>query len=187
VQARASRKSRRLTEAAVHVLHQQGVEKTTLADIARAADVPVGNVYYYFKTKDDLVRAALAEHSTYQDELLARLDDLADPRKRIESLVQEWISNREEAARRGCPTGTLAMELRKRPDDALSTEAAAVYRRMLDWITHQFREIGRPDPDQLAMTLVAHSEGMAMMSNIFSDPEIVTREGARLLHWLDEL
>jgi AcrR family transcriptional regulator len=39
-------KRQRLVEGARRVLHQQGVEKTTLADIAHAADVPVGNVYY---------------------------------------------------------------------------------------------------------------------------------------------
>ena len=38
---------------------EQGIEKTTLADIAQAADVPVGNIYYYFKTKDELVRAVV--------------------------------------------------------------------------------------------------------------------------------
>jgi AcrR family transcriptional regulator len=27
------------------VIHRQGVEKTTIADIAEAAEVPVGNVY----------------------------------------------------------------------------------------------------------------------------------------------
>jgi AcrR family transcriptional regulator len=35
----------------------QGVERTTIADIAPAADVPLGNVYYYFKMKDDIVDA----------------------------------------------------------------------------------------------------------------------------------
>ena len=49
----------RLVAAARTTIHQQGVEKTTLADIAAAADVPVGNVYYYFKTKDELVAAVL--------------------------------------------------------------------------------------------------------------------------------
>ena len=186
-QARAARKSRRLTEAAVRVLHRQGVERTTLADIAREADVPVGNVYYYFKTKDDLVRAALSEHDTYQNELLARLDELADPRDRVASLVREWISHRDEAARRGCPTGTLAMELRKRPDETLGFEAAAVYRRLLDWVARQFRELGRPDADRLAMTLVAQYEGMSTMSNIFNDPEIILHEGDRLLGWLGDL
>jgi AcrR family transcriptional regulator len=59
---RAAGKRERLTTAAATVLHEQGVEKTTLADIARAADVPIGNVYYYFKTKDELVEAAIGTH-----------------------------------------------------------------------------------------------------------------------------
>src|SRR6516165_3905370 len=45
----------RLIAAAVLLLHRHGVERTTLADIAKAADVPVGNVYYYFKTKDEVI------------------------------------------------------------------------------------------------------------------------------------
>ncbi|RJL24040.1 TetR/AcrR family transcriptional regulator [Bailinhaonella thermotolerans] len=44
------------------MLHEQGVEKTTLADIARAVDIPVGNVYH-FKAKDDLVEAAIGTHA----------------------------------------------------------------------------------------------------------------------------
>ena len=52
-------KRERLVAGASEVIHRQGVERTTIADIARAADVPVGNVYYYFKTKDELVEAAI--------------------------------------------------------------------------------------------------------------------------------
>jgi AcrR family transcriptional regulator len=36
-------------------MYRQGASATTLADVAQAADVPLGNVYYYFKTKDDLI------------------------------------------------------------------------------------------------------------------------------------
>ena len=38
-------KRERLVAAATKLLHQQGIERTTLADIANAADVPAGNVY----------------------------------------------------------------------------------------------------------------------------------------------
>src|ERR1700739_2362726 len=55
-------KRQRLIAAASQLLHQHGVEKTTLADIAQAADVPVGNVYYYFKTKDDIITAVIEAH-----------------------------------------------------------------------------------------------------------------------------
>ena len=52
-------KRERLVAGAREVMHRQGVENTTIADVAGAADVPVGNVYYYFKTKDELIDAAI--------------------------------------------------------------------------------------------------------------------------------
>jgi AcrR family transcriptional regulator len=35
--------------------HRNGFRDTSLADIAEAAHVPVGNLYYYFKTKEEAV------------------------------------------------------------------------------------------------------------------------------------
>ncbi|MFJ6383810.1 TetR/AcrR family transcriptional regulator [Kitasatospora sp. NPDC092039] len=183
----ASQKRRRLTAAAARVLHEQGVERTTLADIAREADVPVGNVYYYFKTKDELVRAALSEHSAHLDELTAALEQLPDPLDRLKALVEAWVGRRDTAARRGCPTGTLAVELDKRADGDLDAEAGAVIRRLLDWAAGQFRELGLPDPDGLALTLVAGYQGMSLLANALRDPDVMTREGGRLLSWLDSL
>jgi AcrR family transcriptional regulator len=40
----------RLVRAASQVIHRQGYGRTTLADIAQAADVALGSVYYYFKS-----------------------------------------------------------------------------------------------------------------------------------------
>lgn len=185
--ARAADKRRRLTAAAAQVLHEQGVERTTLADIARVADVPIGNLYYYFKTKDELVRAALSEHSAHLDELTGRLDQLPDPLDRLKALIEAWVGRRDIAARYGCPTGTLAVELDKRADGTLDAEAGAVIRRLLDWAAHQFRTLGLPDPDDLAITLVSGYQGMSLLANALRDPDIMTRQGALLIHWLDSL
>lgn len=176
-----------MTSAAARVLHEQGVERTTLGDIARAADVPVGNVYYYFKTKDELVRAALSEHSAHLDELTGRLDQLTDPRDRLAALIRGWIDQRDIAARYGCPTGTLAVELDKRADGTLDVEAGAVIRRLLDWAGCQFRELGLRDPDDLALTFVSTYQGMSLLANALHDPDVMTREGARLLRWIESL
>lgn len=48
----ASDKRVLLLEAAKTLIHKQGYNLTTPADIAKAANVPLGNVYYYFKTKE---------------------------------------------------------------------------------------------------------------------------------------
>jgi len=49
----------RLIEAAKAKFYQQGVACTTLADIAQQAQVPLGNVYYHFRTKEALVEAVV--------------------------------------------------------------------------------------------------------------------------------
>src|SRR5258708_38752156 len=81
-------KRQRLVEGACLVLHQQGVEKTTLADIAQAADVPVGNVYYYFKTKDELVQAAIDAHAQDIQTMLASFDRHPSPKARLKAFLR---------------------------------------------------------------------------------------------------
>jgi AcrR family transcriptional regulator len=173
--------------ATAQVVHQQGVERTTIADIARAADVPVGNVYYYFKTKDELVAAALGEHAHHLRTLTDDLDRLADPRERLKGLVRAWVGQRDVAARYGCPTGTLAVELDKRPEGGLDVEAGKVIRLLLDWAERQFAALGLPDPGGLALTLVGAYQGMSLLANALRDPGVMTSQGDRLLAWLDSL
>lgn len=173
--------------AAAQVVHQQGAERTTIADIARAADVQVGNVYYYFKTKDELVAAALTEHTRQLETLTGELDRLPDPRERLKSLVRGWVGQRDLAARYGCPTGTLATELDKRAAGGLDQEAGKVIRLLLDWVASQFRELGLTDPDGLALTLVGAYQGMSLLTNALRDPQIMVKEGDRLIAWLDTL
>ena len=50
-----------LISATLRVISAQGFEGTTVRDIARAAGASVGSVNYYFSSKDDLLRAAVAE------------------------------------------------------------------------------------------------------------------------------
>jgi TetR/AcrR family transcriptional repressor of nem operon len=185
--ARGADKRRRLTAAAAKVLYEQGVERTTLADIATAAGVPVGNVYYYFKTKDELVEAALGEQTAQLAALTDRLDQLADPRDRLKGLVDAWLDQTDMAVRYGCPTGTLASELDKRADGGLDARVGDVIRQLLRWAQDQFAELGLPDPSDLAITLVAGYQGMALLTNALRDPGIMLSEGARLKRWIDTL
>ena len=52
-------KRTRLIETATKLAYGRGFRETSLADIAEAARVPVGNVYYYFKTKEELAEAVV--------------------------------------------------------------------------------------------------------------------------------
>jgi len=182
-------KRERLVAAACRVLHEQGVERTTLADIALAADVPVGNVYYYFKTKDQLVEAAINEHGNDLRAMLSALDRRRTPQARLKGLIGALVEQRELAARYGCPFGTLACELDKRPD-GLDRTAADVLGILADWAEQQFRSMGFGDQAEardLAIALIASYQGISLLTNTFRDPELMVREGRRLERWIDSL
>ncbi len=55
-------KRERLVEAAKLAFYHHGVSTTTLADVAALAAVPLGNVSYSFRTKDDLLAAVIDAH-----------------------------------------------------------------------------------------------------------------------------
>jgi TetR/AcrR family transcriptional regulator, transcriptional repressor for nem operon len=179
-------KRERLIDGARETLHAQGVESTTLADIATAADVPVGNVYYYFKTKDDLVEAVIAAHADEIHTRLAALEQHRTPKARLKAFVRMLTEQRELAARYGCPQGSLCSELDKR-DDELSRSCAQLMRLPMEWAERQLRAMGRRDARDLAVALIASYQGVSLLTNTFRDPELMAREGRRLERWIDSL
>jgi AcrR family transcriptional regulator len=181
------RKRERLVSAASDLLYQQGVENTTLADIAHAADVPLGNVYYYFKTKDEIVSAVIESHVRNMEEMLASLDrQHRTPKSRLKALIRELTDQRELIAQFGCPHGTLCSELEKRTS---GTDHATV-RLMtipLEWTERQFRAMGRHDAHDLAVEFMAAYQGAAVLTQALRQPELMTHEGRRLKRWIDSI
>ena len=182
----SSGKRERLVAGAMELLHEQGAQATTLADIAQAADVPVGNVYYYFKTKDELIAAAIDEHAAHVRATLSELERHRTPKARLKAFVAMVTSQRDLAARYGCPQGTLCSELDKR-DDELQQASAQLMALPIEWLERQFRELGRKDAAELAVAMIASYQGISLLTNTFRDPALMTREGRRLERWIDSL
>jgi len=184
LEAQRPGKRDRLVEAARLVLHQQGIERTTLADIAEVADVPVGNVYYYFKTKDDLVQAVVEAHARDIHALFDSFERHRTPTTRLKAFVRALTDQRETAARYGCPQGTLCSELDKRDDAQFADQLMQL---PIDWAERQFRAMGRRDARDLAVALIAAYQGISLITNTLRDPELMIREGRRLERWIDSL
>jgi AcrR family transcriptional regulator len=184
---RTSRKRDRLIAAACQLLHGQGVETTTLGDIAQLADVPPGNVYYYFKTKDEIIEAVIQFHLGAIRATLASIEGShRTPKGRLKALVKVLAEQRDLIAEHGCPHGSLCSELNKR-DAGTNHIAAELVRAPLVWVEDQFRLMGRRDAYDLAVTLIATYQGTALLSNTLGDSTLMIRESRRLTRWIDSL
>jgi AcrR family transcriptional regulator len=55
IAAKQAEKRQQIIEAAAQLIVQKGIDKTSLTDIAQAAGISKGSLYYYYATKNDLI------------------------------------------------------------------------------------------------------------------------------------
>lgn len=179
-------KRQNLTSAALTLFWEQGYGATSLANVAERAGVPLGNVYYYFKTKDSLADAIIAERRAAFDEMAGAWDSLPDPKDRLGAYLDMNEANRLMAAAHGCSMGNLSVELNK-DRSALGEKAASVMHRFVDWSTEQFRAMGRDDADSLGVTFIGSIQGAMLLANSFNDAALFSRELDRIRGWIADL
>lgn len=181
-------KKERLTAAAAMLVHQKGFANTTLADIAEQANVPLGGVYYYFKTKNELAKAVSDKRLRDINALLERFDQLPDPFTRLKALINVWDDDREIDSLYGCPVGSLCYELAK-GRGPLSSGASQLFITLLRWAEKQFREAGfaKKRSQTLALHLISALQGISLIANALGDPDSILMETKFLNDWLENI
>lgn len=179
-------KRERLIAAACDLFYRQGIAATTLAHIAEAADVPLGNMYYYFKTKDDIVAAVVEARTEEIRSATAALQRRhGSPKARLKALVAMLAESGETIADHGCPLGSLCTELANSGKSHPLT--APLMQTLLDWAEQQFHAMGRRDARELAHELIIAYEGSAVLTNALAQPELMAQQTRRLDKWINAL
>jgi AcrR family transcriptional regulator len=183
---RVSDKKERLIESAARLFYQAGFKDTSIADIAEDSGVPLGNVYYYFKTKDEMVAAVIEQRAEMFKTWAMEWEQIPDPRQRLFNLLDKQESEKDQIAKYGCPVGSLCQEL----DKGRTTVARGVDGLMswvLKWITRQFQEMGQKDADRYGLQMMSAIQGCSVVANALDDPKIIELEIARLKAWIKEM
>ena len=180
-------KRSRLVSAAVGLAYQNGFEATSLADIAREAKVPLGNVYYYFKTKDEIGEAIVELRLAQLSAQRQRWDEAESPKDRLCACVQGVFENKDCLAQLGCSVGTFCSELHK-AGGSVATRATEIFAQHLAWIESQFRALGKgKDSNGLAVHLLSAMQGVSILAHAFHDSGLVAAETKRLKSWIRSL
>ncbi|MHA6297469.1 TetR/AcrR family transcriptional regulator [Devosia sp. CAU 1758] len=180
-------KRERLTRAAVELAHRQGYRQTTLADLAMTAQVPLGNIYYYFKSKDDIGRAVLEQRLAEVAGMEQMLSGLPTALERLLAFVENSIGNAPLVAELGCPLGSLSAEMSKDGNE-WSGQAKGLLGGPMAWMERQFAEMGFGEKAaDLALQLQASLQGASLLAQSLGEPALLVREGRRLQGWLREL
>ncbi len=164
----------RLIEAARRLFWEKGYTATGIAEIVHAAGARSGSLYYFFPTKEDLLRVVL---ETYQELLKPFVvqpvfERVHDPIERIFGLLDGY---REQLLatkyQRGCPIGNLALEISNDLPAARELVAAnfSAWQRVIESCLED--AAGRLpagfDRKQAALFVLATMEGAVMLARTY--------------------
>jgi len=164
----------RLRELALQLFAEQGYEKTSLREIAEHLGVTKAALYYYFKSKEDIVRSLVEDYVADLDELIAW--GKAQPRT---------AAVRAEIIRRYLhvvASGTEVFRMLHQNQAAVASLATAkergeVFRERMDALIDLLTEPGAPLQDQVraASSLISISYCCVRFENRVSSQEELER------------
>jgi AcrR family transcriptional regulator len=171
---RASRE--RIVERAAELFAERGVAVTSLDEVLAAAGAGKSQLYHYFRSRDELVEAAVglrcAQVLAGLTQALGAVASLAE----LEQALAGFADRYEQMGLPGCPIGSLAAEVAERNEDARLRAAAAfdAWEQLFADALERMRERGelRADasPAVLATALLASIEGGMVLSQTRKDP-----------------
>lgn len=177
-------KRERLIQAARRSYHRRGMVASTIKLVAAEADVPLGNVYYYFPTREALTRAVVEDALSGLRRELARFEQHADTRDRLIAFLAAASGRAQEAARYGCPFVALASETHKQGDPSAAL-AADILRDYQNWFTDQWRASW--NRELTAEEFFAALQGAYALAHGTNDPALFARLLARLRERVQQL
>lgn len=170
-------KRAQIVRAAGAVLYARGYDETTLALVASEAELPLGNLYYYFKTKKDLAAAVVDARAGELEALFAHAEGGArsSPLDRLRRFVAAFEAGADQLALHGCPYGSLSQDL-ARHEGALSNKARALFAMQLEWLSRQWRAMGAgARAGERAAELLCAIQGACLLGLALRDPNVLRR------------
>ncbi len=174
--------------AARDLFYHRGFAATSYADIGARSGHGKGNVQYHFKSKDDLLAAAVDQRLDGIRQLLeAWTLDCSTPYDCLDRFARMITDNAEDLSHYGCPMGTLNGELGK-TEPALQQAARRMFDLFLAWLEARFRGLFPPDEArEKAEFLMVLAQGISALGHSYASPALIHRQTTHMRRWLAEV
>jgi TetR/AcrR family transcriptional repressor of nem operon len=180
-------KRSRLIVSAGDLFHRLGIYATTLADIAELACVPLGNVYYYFKSKEAIVKAVIEHRRRILQQQFEELNTIPNSKERLYALIRHSLTTIDQIISFGDALGSLCQELGKHGGDVAS-EAADLMKDIMGWCEKQFNAMGKGDrSENLAINLVSCLQGLSLLTLTMKDKKYIQTQTEYLVNWVENV
>lgn len=170
----------KIVAAALHLVSSRGLEEVTVRAVAAEAGVSIGAVQHHFRTKDELLAAAMAAVTAqFKVELAQRLHDVDGPESALRAFLY-LIAVLDDDTGPGIVWAAFAA--RACVDPAVrathSREWLHTEKVLRDVLVAAYPDL--PDPDDVAATLLALTDGIAV-ARAAEESRMSAARGRRLI------
>jgi len=160
----------KVLRAATRAIRAEGPHKVAVAKVMARAGLTVGGFYAHFKSKDDLIAAAIDEMFVEaRSRALLNLDD-RPPGDALNAYFDFYLSpSHRDARATGCPMPSLAADLPRLTDKARERFAAGVT-GLRHRVAEQLLRLGREDAEAEASSVIAELVGAVSLARAEPDP-----------------
>lgn len=182
-----SKKKIRLIKSAQKLFYENGVSNTTLANIASLADIPLGNIYYYFKSKESIILSVIDYKKIEIKKQLNEINNIKSAKDRLKYFIYLETKGHSSIIKYGDMLGSLSQELCKK-DNTVSNAMANLMHEIITWNKKQFEILDKKDKSiRYAIILVSNIQGLNLLNFIFKNKSFSSNYSDYLINWIDEI
>ena len=183
----ASGKRDQLIDTALRLFARHGYRATGIDTILAEAGIAKMTLYHHFKSKDELIVAALRRRDAeWREWFIGRVTKrAATPRDRLFAVfdvMEEWFRNKDY---HGCSFGQAATEFRD-PKHSVHKMASEHKQQMLAYFRDLAAAAGAKDPELLAQQISLLVEGAVIHMEVFREPQVARIADAAAQKLVDE-
>jgi TetR/AcrR family transcriptional repressor of nem operon len=161
----------RVLKEAAKAIREDGPERVAVAAVMAKAGLTHGGFYAHFKSKDELIVAAIGEMFEDARGRFARSTEGYSPVDGLVRYIDFYLSaNHRDSRASGCPITALAADL-PRLEGAVREQYGQGVAGLTERLAGQLDRLGQGDPAALAHSVVAELVGALSLARATSDAE----------------
>jgi AcrR family transcriptional regulator len=168
-----------IIDAAMRVFAQKGFARATNRDVAREAGITTGLIYYYFKSKEDLLKATLEKYSPIQVVAQVTPEMLEQPPEILLPLMLQRVLTIVEGEQFVSMLRVILPEI-LHDEASIWPIAMSIFQRVLSFFGHYLnvqvaRGVVRADlnVDMTTQMIVSSMMGIVLRRQVLRDPSIL--------------
>lgn len=168
-----------LIESAFELFQEHPYQSATLAMLSEKSQIPLGNIYYYFKSKELLLEAVVDFFVAKIRARLVECQNQGSSKARLKLFLQYYLNDSAHICQWGDPLFLLTRSLPPEQEKKIQEFLELIQK----WIIQQFQH--EPSAQMKGLTFMSRLYGIVALAGVHKDKSLYEKHLSQFLAELD--